>query len=238
MLGFQTTHYWTWVSSHNKVPALFYYIVHWALGKNFIWRTEVVAQLIERLLPTAEIRGSNSVIGKFYLLSTVGILKMCWKDKGGGKEAGNGPLKISINVLSLSLPNIFGSPPSSPPIDGRNWNGGGQPDLPKSIMSVALYIFDWSSLCRSTKSSHVNSVTRWLDYFSTFGHLHQWKFAQSHTKFAKEGTNIYQMVNIPLKIAPKTLKIFLKVSKFRQIWSHCWRRLEMVLHEFQLIRFH
>ena len=65
MLGFQTTHYWTWVSSHNKVPALFYYIVHWALGKNFIWRTEVVAQLIERLLPTAEIRGSNSVIGKF-----------------------------------------------------------------------------------------------------------------------------------------------------------------------------
>ena len=31
------------------------------------------------------------------------------------------------------------------------------------------------------------SVTRWLDYFSSFGHLHQRKFAQWHTKFAKVG---------------------------------------------------
>ena len=36
---------------------------------------EVVAQLVEQLLPTQEVRGSNLVIGKFYiehcLLSTV-----------------------------------------------------------------------------------------------------------------------------------------------------------------------
>ena len=31
----------------------------------------VRAQLVERLLPTTEIRGSNPVFGKFYLLPTV-----------------------------------------------------------------------------------------------------------------------------------------------------------------------
>ena len=31
----------------------------------------VVAQLVERLLPTPDIRRSNPVIGKFYLLPTV-----------------------------------------------------------------------------------------------------------------------------------------------------------------------
>ena len=35
-----------------------------------------VAQLVERLLPTPEIRGSNPAIGKFYLLSTA-FVKSC-----------------------------------------------------------------------------------------------------------------------------------------------------------------
>ena len=47
----------------------------------------VVAQLVERLLPIPEIRGSNPVNGKFYLLSAI------LKSKNKEKEAGNGPLK-------------------------------------------------------------------------------------------------------------------------------------------------
>ena len=42
----------------------------------------------------------------------------------------------------------------------------------------------------STKKVDVNlsrSVTRWLDYFSTLGHLLERKCAQWHTKFAKVG---------------------------------------------------
>ena len=31
------------------------------------------------------------------------------------------------------------------------------------------------------------SVTRWPDYFSTFSHLHQRKFAQWHTNLVKVG---------------------------------------------------
>ena len=64
------------------------------------------------------------------------------------------------------------------------------------------------------------SVTRWLHYFSKFGHLHQRKFAQWHTKFAKVGPKICQIVNKPSKIA-QDFKVFAKVAKFRQIWSHC-----------------
>ena len=40
-------------------------------------------------------------------------------------------------------------------------------------------------------------VTRWLAYFSTFGHLHQWKFPQWHTKFAKVSPRFPQIVNKP-----------------------------------------
>ena len=43
----------------------------------------VRAQLVERLLPTTEIRGSNPVFGKFYLLPTV--LKILKKRKRSQK---------------------------------------------------------------------------------------------------------------------------------------------------------
>ena len=57
-----------------------------------IWAV-VVAQLVERSLPTPEIRGSNPVIGKllyqtFNCLSTVSCIE---KTKLKKKEAGNGP---------------------------------------------------------------------------------------------------------------------------------------------------
>ena len=47
----------------------------------------VVTQLVEGLLPTPEIRGSNPNIGKFYL----SIVNLERKDKNKEKEAGNGP---------------------------------------------------------------------------------------------------------------------------------------------------
>ena len=66
---------------------------------------------------------------------------------------------------------------------------------------------------------HINSVTRWLDYFSIFGHLQKWKLAQLCHKFAKVGSAFYQMGNEQSKILPD-LKSFAQLAKFCQIWSH------------------
>ena len=57
------------------------------------------------------------------------------------------------------------------------------------------------------------SVTRWLDYFSTFGHLHQWKLAQWLTKMAKVGPKFYQIVNKPTKL-PKAWIFLIKGWNF------------------------
>ena len=62
------------------------------------------------------------------------------------------------------------------------------------------------------------SVTRWLDYFPTFGQLHHWKLAQSHTKFAtyqKVGLKFSHIGNKPSKM-PKTLRILPKWWNFAQ----------------------
>ena len=49
------------------------------------------------------------------------------------------------------------------------------------------------------------SVTRLLDYFSTFGHFNQWKFAQKYTKFAEVGSKFCQIVNKCIKNCPSLL---------------------------------
>ena len=54
----------------------------------------------------------------------------------------------------------------------------------------------------------VSSVTRWLDYFPTFGRLHEQKLAQCHTKIAKVGPKFCQNRKYTLIKLPKTLKIF------------------------------
>ena len=53
----------------------------------------VVAQLVERLLPIPEVRGSNPVIGKkiIYLLNICLLSTVYWKDETKEREAGNGP---------------------------------------------------------------------------------------------------------------------------------------------------
>ena len=60
----------------------------------------VVAQLIERLLPIPEVRGSNPVIGK-NLCSTFTVNCTYRKDENKEKEAGNVPLKLYFKNLSM-----------------------------------------------------------------------------------------------------------------------------------------
>ena len=58
-----------------------------------------------------------------------------------------------------------------------------------------------------------SSVTRWLDYFSTFGHLHERKIAQWLTKLAKVFPKFCQISPPPPKM-PNTLKILPKWRNF------------------------
>ena len=51
----------------------------------------VVAQLVERSLPTLEVRGSNSVIGKKICWILIVNCVEIWKDKNKEKESGIGP---------------------------------------------------------------------------------------------------------------------------------------------------
>ena len=53
-----------------------------------------MAQLVERLLPIPEIRGSNPVIGKNLLISNICILSIVYcKNENKEKETGNGTFK-------------------------------------------------------------------------------------------------------------------------------------------------
>ena len=61
-----------------------------------------MVQLVEQLLPTQEIGGSNPIIGKIYLLSTV-LKNMYWKDENNEKEAENGPFKKNIDENDSNL---------------------------------------------------------------------------------------------------------------------------------------
>ena len=60
-------------------------------GKQSGARAVVVAQLVEHLLPPSDIRGSNPVIGKFYLLPAA--LKRYWKAKNKKKSLGKAQFK-------------------------------------------------------------------------------------------------------------------------------------------------
>ena len=51
----------------------------------------VVAQLVDKSLPTPEIRSSISVIGSFIFYQLGIVNKLCRKDKNKEKEAENGP---------------------------------------------------------------------------------------------------------------------------------------------------
>ena len=56
------------------------------------------------------------------------------------------------------------------------------------------------------ETSSSSSVTWWLDYFSIFAHLWQFKYAQCHKMFAKVGSKFYQVVNKAFKSCPNTFK--------------------------------
>ena len=80
----------------------------------------------------------------------------------------------------------------------------------------------------------MTSVTRWLDYFSTFSHLHQRKPAQWHTKFDKEDPIFFQIVKNPTNCLAQE-KIFFQSDKILPnvvtllddlrlwfIYANCW----------------
>ena len=50
-----------------------------------------MSQLVKRSLPTTKVRGSNPVIGKFYLEHLFTDCQLFWKDENKEKEAGIGP---------------------------------------------------------------------------------------------------------------------------------------------------
>ena len=89
-------HIFNWVSNlfHTNTGWLFYSWVVYT--KNFIAQTSrskgCVAQLVERSLPTPEVRGSNPVIGKYLFILNICLLStLYWKDENKEKEAGNRP---------------------------------------------------------------------------------------------------------------------------------------------------
>ena len=66
--------------------------------------SKVNVQLLCRLFPTPEIRGSNTVTGKFYLLLTV--WNLCWKEENNEKTAWKWAIKKTPNP-SLAFKEIF-----------------------------------------------------------------------------------------------------------------------------------
>ena len=58
----------------------------------------VLAQLVERSLPTPEVHGSNLVIVKL-LYRTFGFLQLKIKVENNEKEAGNGPFKKTLSSI-------------------------------------------------------------------------------------------------------------------------------------------
>ena len=65
--------------------------------RNFLW-TVVVTQLVERLLPTPEVRSSNPVNCKL-LYRTFVHCQLHRKDENKEKEAGNDPFKKVLSSL-------------------------------------------------------------------------------------------------------------------------------------------
>ena len=69
----------------------------------------VVAQLVEQLFPTPEVRGLNPVISKIYLLSQL-HLKLRWKYENKDKKR---PEKafyvIALKVLEAKILELFGA---------------------------------------------------------------------------------------------------------------------------------
>ena len=69
-----------------------------------------VAQLVERLLPIPEVRGSNPVIGKNLLILNICKLSIVyWKDENKEKEAGNGPGQCFLGYLCIIFKSSIGN---------------------------------------------------------------------------------------------------------------------------------
>ena len=113
----------------------------------------VAAQLVERLLPIPEVRGSNPVIGKnLFILNICLLSTVYWEDENKEKEAGYGPfLKKTLLVKSY--------------IKNWNWGRGGQvvsvlpfySDNPSSSLAEAYSFFCINCIWKRTKINRKRS---------------------------------------------------------------------------------
>ena len=83
---------WTW----REHVGTWWCINRWLWNGYFKWAV-VVTQLVERSLPTPEVRGSNPIIGKL-LCGTFVYSQLYWKDGNKQKEAGNSALLYNFFV--------------------------------------------------------------------------------------------------------------------------------------------
>ena len=74
--------------------------------------------------------------------------------------------------------------------------------------ATILHACKWVPSLLNLSHKLVDSVTGWLAYFSTFVHLHQWKLAQRHRKFAKVGPRFSQTINKPSKNCPRLWRLY------------------------------
>ena len=72
---------------------------------------------------------------------------------------------------------------------------------------------------KKPKSLIVDSVTRWLDYFSILGHYNSGNSPKS-IKIYQRWCKILPTTNLSFWKMPKDLQNIAILAKFRQIWSH------------------
>ena len=77
------------------------------------------------------------------------------------------------------------------------------------------------------------SVTRWLDYFSIFGHLQQWQFAQKQKIITKAGSKFCKMIIKPSKSC-RRLTFLAKVSPnlVTVIKARIWIKVDKIMEFF------
>ena len=78
--------------------------LQWSMLKYFSWAV-VVTHLVEWLLPTLEVLGSNPVNGKNYIEHLLSTCQLYQQEKIYKRGAGNAPLKQRSEKPKLSLEN-------------------------------------------------------------------------------------------------------------------------------------
>ena len=102
-----------------------------------------------------------------------------------------------------------------------NWNKK-RTKINEKETGIGQYLMKWNDhLVYNKDKAFCNSisVTRWLYYFSIFGHQQQWKISPIMYQISKSRLNVLQIRNKLSKFCQRH-DFLAKMAKFRQIWSH------------------